>query len=688
MNTLRQQINIVLIGAVSAGKSTLTNALFVDQFSDMHIRRTTALPQIYNTIDDESKMCDSSNIIEENRKRNTEIMDLTSSGEKELKLDDITEINYYTPNIFELLEKTLKKNVHLNIYDLPGLNDAQTKSAYFEYVSTNFYKFDIVIFVVDIYSSLNSSDEMDILKLILTGMKNNSEKYNISNKLIVLLNKCDDMELNENSSTPKLVDPELEDMKSQVETVIEATKKEIFPDADISVACISCEDAYVYRMVKRNSYETLDKKYRNKLGANEFGKSKWNRMSTVKQNEKIADLFKEIDYDIAFRQSGFLQFEQILKKSLIEEKQYDYVSNHIKYNLSLITNFTDLDIKDSLDNFHRIRVDMGCIDYKFDNKLIGGIFEEKFSEFMKNYEGYHEMYLVDFDITTIIENNIMDTLLKIFKIVGSKFGNIKNVDSIVNIIQTNINKYTYNRTTKYKLITKTTMIENISKLMDSSGVYCKNMMTTLLKNLHKYPIILFGDSSLSSFEEDEEDEEDKEDEEDEDNKEWISLKWMKKNNVMGDEWLEPEDFNITYSTISKNILETIMISHKKYHMTNNELLSIIESNIQVLHKMYFDKRICKTNVVWLKILNLYESVYVKSTNIYHAEFSQIKYRTQLLLSPFSETISKDDEMSLCHGSGSSLYNALCPLEHKFMTLLMETYPDDVCNLDELMSKHN
>ncbi len=43
----RNQINIAICGPVSAGKSTLLNALFVASYSDMKIKRTTATPQVY-----------------------------------------------------------------------------------------------------------------------------------------------------------------------------------------------------------------------------------------------------------------------------------------------------------------------------------------------------------------------------------------------------------------------------------------------------------------------------------------------------------------------------------------------------------------------------------------------------------------------------------------------------------------
>ena len=50
----RYQINIAICGAVSAGKSTLLNSLFVSQYSDMKIKRTTMTPQVYY---ESNKMC-------------------------------------------------------------------------------------------------------------------------------------------------------------------------------------------------------------------------------------------------------------------------------------------------------------------------------------------------------------------------------------------------------------------------------------------------------------------------------------------------------------------------------------------------------------------------------------------------------------------------------------------------------
>ena len=52
---MTQYIHIALMGAVSAGKSTLINGLFVARYSDMSMKRTTANEIIYYETDNDEK---------------------------------------------------------------------------------------------------------------------------------------------------------------------------------------------------------------------------------------------------------------------------------------------------------------------------------------------------------------------------------------------------------------------------------------------------------------------------------------------------------------------------------------------------------------------------------------------------------------------------------------------------------
>ena len=44
---LQNAISLAIIGCVSAGKSTLVNAILVNKMSSTKIKRTTMLPQVY-----------------------------------------------------------------------------------------------------------------------------------------------------------------------------------------------------------------------------------------------------------------------------------------------------------------------------------------------------------------------------------------------------------------------------------------------------------------------------------------------------------------------------------------------------------------------------------------------------------------------------------------------------------------
>ena len=51
INTLdqRNSIRIALVGCISSGKSTLLNAICVNQYEDMKRKKTTMLPSVYKS---------------------------------------------------------------------------------------------------------------------------------------------------------------------------------------------------------------------------------------------------------------------------------------------------------------------------------------------------------------------------------------------------------------------------------------------------------------------------------------------------------------------------------------------------------------------------------------------------------------------------------------------------------------
>ena len=132
-------INLCIIGCVSAGKSILLNALFCDDISQSKIKRTTMKPIIFIEKKHEIDI-DYKSISETITKSNQEIIKLTEETTTDLNL------TLYNELVFDVakIDINITDNM-LTIYDIPGLNDAKTKSIYYNYLENNFLNFNIII---------------------------------------------------------------------------------------------------------------------------------------------------------------------------------------------------------------------------------------------------------------------------------------------------------------------------------------------------------------------------------------------------------------------------------------------------------------------------------------------------------------------------------------------------------------
>jgi GTPase Era involved in 16S rRNA processing len=496
MNQLRQQINIAIIGTVSAGKSTLTNALFDEQFSDMRIKRTTTLPQVYYEVESKNDMSNLKEIRESNRVKNKEIMDKTANGHQ-LKIEDIKEVEYYVPKLYNMLDSVRKEDVYYTIYDMPGLNDSMTKSVYYQYINDNFHKFDIILFVIDISSALNTSDEIDILKMTLNNMKANKEKYDIDSKLVIIINKCDEMEISEKIPQPN--DVELLEMVVQVKSIVDTQKNEIYKNAITDIICLSAEDAYIYRMFNRNPKSELDEKYINKLGSNEFGKRTWNRKTMKHKKDAIVELFKSFDYKQAIELTGFKHLNDTLSKYLSDEDQYKYLCNHIKFSLSDIKIPKSYNISDELNKLYIIMVNYGCIHYIFNIEVPEhNVFKEKLESIIEEYKlnqsAYMSNNILSKDLYVIVKNikNIFIRIENKF----TKFCPTLNVEDQIDICNDNMNKYLCRRILD-KTITKVQLFEILVSMHNNEYDNIHKIIKDVLSNLYNYDFI---NKSVSNIE--------------------------------------------------------------------------------------------------------------------------------------------------------------------------------------------
>ena len=105
----RNSIRIGLVGCVSSGKSTLLNAICVNEYEDMKIKRTTMLPKLYM----ETNQDIYDNDIERNKiyKENKEINKKIYNGDIELNEANCKVIEYIIPQISDFID--LPDNIYI-----------------------------------------------------------------------------------------------------------------------------------------------------------------------------------------------------------------------------------------------------------------------------------------------------------------------------------------------------------------------------------------------------------------------------------------------------------------------------------------------------------------------------------------------------------------------------------------------
>ena len=435
-------LNIAFIGEVSTGKSTLLNAIFSNktELSQTSIKRTTMLPTVFIENNDK-KTFNGKEIFEEIKQKNIEIIKNTESG---ITLESCNELVF---NVGKL-DIQILNNFLVNVYDIPGLNDARTKNTYYQYLHENFHKFNIVIFLVDIHSGLNTSDEIDILRLIT----HNTKKHKDNSRdifTLVIVNKADDMQIKVDEKTGKeilYIDDELNEMYEQVQLTVksEFEKLDILENL-IDIIPLCGIDAYLYRMIKKYSadFELKDSDIL-KIGINQMGK-KFSKKTKTDQRKEVLNIIKDNTFvDDMIKLSGFEGFEKTL---------YSFLESNNRIQKLLISNLLlDLSNYPTLREIFEKETDITKLNQNVDfymNKLI------KFKDIDENiYLDYLKIFYNDIDkgIEYIVDNT--QRSIHWFK---------EYYDSIYNKI---INKYfvTVKKNEQYPEYFKHKILENVTDI--------------------------------------------------------------------------------------------------------------------------------------------------------------------------------------------------------------------------------
>lgn len=321
-------VNMCILGCVSAGKSTILNAMFCQDFSESKIKRTTMIPTAFVETRN-SKICHSQPDISQHISEvNKQIIEITEKGQL-LNLEQFG--NHMIFNV-DKLDIKISKDFNVTIFDIPGLNDARTKEQYFNYLRTNFHLFNVVIFVVNIESGLNTSDEMDILNLIAEHIQVQT-KLGKKIKMITIANKADEMQLNERTGFPEIVSEELKEMYNQINlTISQVFKKKQIESHLIGTVPICGIDAHLFRMVKSlGSKYNLTPSQIQRIGTSEMG-TRFRTKSPQEQRNIVNKVLSDQSFiDEMIKLSGFERIDCLLSQCMKKEASSMALSNIFQY---------------------------------------------------------------------------------------------------------------------------------------------------------------------------------------------------------------------------------------------------------------------------------------------------------------------------------------------------------------------
>lgn len=389
---LKQYVHVALIGAVSVGKSTLLNAILTTRAAPMAMIRSTAGETVYcESTDSKKSDVRFAQCYDAIKTRDAKLMKDCAAG-KQFAIGDIRSEKADIPLITGLIDGVHKRDALLMIHDLPGLNDGPTKLVYHEYVKSRFHEFDVVLFIVDVQSGMNTSDEKDILTLIINGMKSRRDTYGAETKLIIVINKCDEMQTDAMLGMVP-ADQERRDMVIQTHSIINNAFANVSGLGCVGVkkVCLSAEDAYVYRMFQHDPKCTIDENHRNKFGTNEFGKTRWMKMKQDEKDSRITEWLKT-NSDTGIELSGWNVFGRVLCDAIDYQFMLNCATVQIKRDLRpMLATFTAEYLGVTNSRFRALGQGIGLL--LSDLESVRGIYRFLLTKVYPCYEKYAEFTL-------------------------------------------------------------------------------------------------------------------------------------------------------------------------------------------------------------------------------------------------------------------------------------------------------
>jgi hypothetical protein len=328
--TDNENIHIAFIGPISAGKTTLMNALFSAPYSCTGLRATTHVPQIYQTCHDPSMLEDHNRIQAKNKNAT---LHAKTTGE-------FCPVKHIVEPIKKFIKLPCDKATY-SVLDMPGLNCTTHSAKYYDYISAESAKIDIYVLVFDIKTGSDTTDEKRILEHVVRMIQsNNGHGY-----VHVLLNKCDHATW-ENDELYDFPDAEFDELyESFVANIEQLLEPLARPPPELMPIC--AKSLYLYRCAVNNPKSLVEndkpsqRKVRTKDGAVscehldalislESGKEELKKCTTVDDKLRlVAKMVRDGRPSDWMRNTGYNNFVKNIQQT-IDTHYRDMVMFHIE----------------------------------------------------------------------------------------------------------------------------------------------------------------------------------------------------------------------------------------------------------------------------------------------------------------------------------------------------------------------
>jgi GTPase SAR1 family protein len=343
------EIKIALLGNVSAGKTTVLNALLRDKFGEVSMKRTTAGVNYFRIAAATPVVVATSTPVADSPKKGppqaqewSSLADDPRSATSTFK--EITEDNIKLRESNQVQEKwfdielpselcPMRKDTKLVVVDIPGINEAGSCDKYMKYVKEKWATFDCVVVVMDGKQGVNSEEQVNLLNVV---------KENLNTKevpVIILCNKVDDPDDEQQAGLIAEARAKVEEIfavgcrETALRKVLEVTP--MFGQVSPAFIPISAGHAFIRQsasLMNLEQFQGFDKELIEKLGRDQIGRRRWNKLS---EEEKIQETYEILsdpsEQEEGLKDSNFDKFLAVLEHFVGgEQAQREVIENQIK----------------------------------------------------------------------------------------------------------------------------------------------------------------------------------------------------------------------------------------------------------------------------------------------------------------------------------------------------------------------